>query len=117
MNSLLINLFALVACGTYLTSFLSFDRLLRIEARLHPDNWQRDGRPVGIYTWAKEVGAKLHPSYDIAALLSFFRLYSLWLFRTPGWVRQAPAAHRILWTARSLSWLLVVEVTVFKELM
>jgi len=117
MSSVLLNFFPFVIVGTYLASFLYFDRLLLVEARLHQDDWKRDGSPVGIYTWAREAGAKLRPWYDGVALLLFLRLYVCWLFRAPSWIHEDAAAHRSLNLARSLFWLLVVEMIVCKALM
>ena len=111
----MINLFGLVACGTYLSSFLYFERLLKIEARSCPGDWHQDGQPVGIHTWAKDASAR--PYYNVAALFRCLRLYVKWLFRTPGWVREAPTAYRTLLAVRSLFWLLVIELMVCKELM
>ena len=91
--------------------------LLLLEARLYQYDWKRDGSPVGIYTWAREAGAKLRPWYDGVALLLFFRLYVCWLFRAPSWIHEEAAAHRSLNLARSLFWLLVVELIVCKALM
>ncbi len=113
-----LNLFALLCVATYFGSFLSFDRLLQLEARSFPDHWDRDGRPIGIYTWARSTGRRARPIYDgIVMLVAFLRLYFVWLFRTPEWVRSAPAARWRLRASRSLFWLFVVETLLFKELM
>jgi hypothetical protein len=117
MNASLIDLLALPVCVTYTASFLYFDRLLCIEARSFPEAWKDDGQPVGIRTWAREAGANCRPYCDIFPLIRFLRLYLLWLFRTPDWVRQNSSASKALWTARSLFCLFLIELMVLKELM
>jgi hypothetical protein len=117
MNPSLLDLPAFAVCGTYLASFLYFDRLLRIEARSFPEVWKDDGQPVGIRTLVIEAGANLRPYRDILRLIRSLQLYFLWLFRTPDWVRQNSPASKALWIARSLFFLFVIELMVWKELM
>jgi hypothetical protein len=117
MSPLQLNLSVLVMSGTYLASLVYFDRLLRVEAQLYPEHWEQDGCPVGIYGLAKGFGGRVGPREALAAMLRFYLLYFLWLFRTPCWISSSLAAKRCLWVARSLFWLFGVEVILCKELM
>jgi len=52
---------------------------------------------------------------DVKALLLGLRLYAIWLFRMPLWVRNDGRARRVLWVTRSLFWLSIVGMEVVKE--
>ncbi len=116
MNASL-DLVALPVSLTYTISFLYFDRLLCVEARSFPELWKDDGQPVGIWTWARQYGARRRAYLDIFPLVRSLWLYLLWVLRTPDWVRQNSLANKALWTARLLFWLFVVELMVWKEVM
>jgi len=82
---IIIGGFAVVVYGMWV-----FDRLVSWEREHHREQWERDGKPVGIFWgdrrarfWSGDRANK--------------RLQILWLFRTPDWI----AANR-----RCCGWLL-----------
>lgn len=96
MHDIILNVSLAVVVTTYLLSFFLFDRLLRLESLAYPERWRSDGRPIGVFTLTKA-----RRGYDLASLLSFLRLYVVWNFHAPPWVRGDCQAARLMWGVRS----------------
>ena len=103
-----LNLFCAGYAVGISASFLLFDRLLRIESQVPEDQRHQGGRAIGIFSVAREMTGN-HPHWgDIKAVLVGLRLYVVWLFQMPQWVRCDARARRTLWTMRSLFWLCII---------
>jgi hypothetical protein len=113
MAQVLVNVFCAAYAVAMFMSFLFFDRLLRMESRAPEGQRHPGGRATGIFGVAR-TGS--YPRWsDVKAVLVGLRLYVVWLFRMPQWVRGDPRARRTLWTMRSLFWLCVVGTYVVRE--
>ena len=65
----------LIGAPILLYGFLQADQLVRAQYHSHRDEWERDGRPAGFFFWP--------PGFRR-------RFPTIWLFRTPAWVRTSP---------------------------
>ncbi len=115
MNAWLAYLLGLAASSSLVASFFLFDRLLQIEARACPDGWKREGRPVGLPTWARWRREPCNPLAHTAAFLRGCWFEFICLFYTPEWVRERQPARRLLWAARSLRWGSLIGIMIFKD--
>jgi len=86
---------------------LIFDKLIRLEYTLFRGNWQKDGRPFGIF-WVP-------PEMKRAGLREFIRSSSAhkriifnWLFAPPAWVEESSEARAWLYAYRILSVVLLL---------
>ena len=114
MEHLILNVACGLATATYFASFFCFDRLLRIESSSYHEQWLKDGRPVGLFSWARESDVAFGLR-QVGAFLSFLRCYVLWIFSTPAWVHGDLSAHRFISAARLLLVITIVELIVIKE--
>lgn len=83
-----------------LPTFL-LSRLLKVEHDEFHDQWEKDGRPSGMPFW--------FPTKELH--LMDFRSYSgwvstLWLFKTPEWVKGHPTASKLLRYYRLVSYVI-----------
>ena|SRR5713101_3144951 len=78
-----------------LACFAAFDRLVRFEYGSYRARWESDGRPRGFFWRPSE--AETFRSYLAQQRLSF-----TWLLSTPVWMREDPAARRLLRWLRGL---------------
>jgi hypothetical protein len=115
MAHLLVNLFCAGYAIAFCVSFLFFDRLLRMESQVPEDQRHQGGRATGIFSVAREMSGSYPQWRDLKAVLVGLRLYVLWLFRTPQWVRSDPRARRALWAMRSLFWLCIIGAYIVKD--
>ena len=81
---------ATIAC------FVAYDRLIRRQYEIAREQWERDGRPVGMF-WAPPET----PVRSWARGKAMFRL----LVSTPGWIADDDASTRLQRTLRVL-WLM-----------
>jgi hypothetical protein len=109
----LIAVLMLVAVGCLVYSFISFDRLVRLQHREQHALWEADGRPIGFFWRPAEVGW-LPPAIWTSGL-AHNRLSMVWIFETPDWVRESAPALRLIHDLRMgvLLWnVLIVAVAV-----
>jgi hypothetical protein len=115
MNELLVN----ICCASYVAatsaSLLFFERLLKMEAKSPEYQRHPGGRAVGIFSMPREMRGPYPRTEDIKALFLGLRLFVIWLFRMPIWVRADVRDRRALWIMRSLFWLGIVGMEVAKE--
>ena len=117
MDHFLLNAFCAGYVIVFGLSFLFFDRLLRMESLARENQRHHGGRAVSIFSMARDTGHS-HPQWsDVKALVLGLRLYVIWLFRMPLWVRSDPRACRALWTMRSLFWLCIVGMYIVREIL
>ncbi len=115
MDHLLINVFGAGYAIAFCVSFVFFDRLLRMESQAPQDQRHHGGRAVGIFSMTGEMSRSYPQWGDIKAALLGLRLYVMWLFRMPIWVRSNPRARRALWIMRSLFWLCIIAMYIVRE--
>lgn len=101
-------------------SFWTFDKLVRLEYKDHRPMWEKDGMPHGSFWIAPENRKRF--GVDLRGQWAYGRLNLVWLFSTPGWMREDGQALRlvrrfrilvILWNA-SLILPILVLLVVFK---
>ena len=80
----LATLLALVVGGV-----ISFDRLVHLQRRTHPGDWERDGKP-----W--------HGSFRDGGGSAWKQCSVAWLFVTSDWMREDKRAFRLLMIYRGL---------------
>ena len=98
---------AMVLPGLLYGSWL-FDKLVRYEYEHHREQWERDGRPIGIYWRPSEPAIFL-----TRAGKNWWRL--AWLFHTPAWVRTSSQCRSWLFQIRCFA--LLWSVVVFRGLL
>jgi len=87
---------------TLFPSFFAFDALVKREYGLHLEAWEADGRPYGMF-WQPD-GVEFRSRSRRGRPTQ--RCMSVWLIRTPHWVREDPEAARLLSRMRwfTLAW-------------
>ena|ERR1043165_4520406 len=85
-----------------------FDRLARYEYEHHREQWERDGRPIGVYWRPSETTI-----FRSRAGKNWWRL--AWLFHTPRWARSSSQCRAWLLQIRCIT--LLWGVIVFRGLL
>ena len=86
---------------------LIFDKLIRLEYTLSRRDWEKDGKPFGIF-WVPPEVKRSDFRGGIRSSSAHKRLIIDWLFVTPGWVREIPEAKAWLYAYRILSVVLIL---------
>lgn len=77
-----------------LMAFFAFDKLVRIEYESHRNDWERDGRPHGIF-WVPEEARTLGGwLVSWSSSIASRRCAFVWLFSTPKWALRDKSAKR-----------------------
>jgi hypothetical protein len=90
-------------------SFFLFDRLIMKEYFDHHTQWERDGKPCGIF-WVPRESTFANGSLSLVRLgsaVASHRKSYVWLFETPAWMQRDNTALRLLfwWRALLFGWL------------
>lgn len=72
-----------------IAGFIVYDRLIRLEYGSYQLDWERDGRPGGIF-WSPPGAVRQGAPF------------LLWMFKTPEWARDNQQARRLLRVLRLL---------------
>lgn len=98
-----------------LYGFYSFDRVVLEQYRNYRAEWERVGKPHGIY-WRHSEGSWLPWLFSSGWATN--RITFAWLFKTPDWVKQSPTAQ--VWLRRyrvsTLLWNVMAVVAVVIDL-
>ena len=87
MSSYAIIIYLVGLMSVCVSGIISFDWLVQLQRRAHPDEWERDGRP-----W-----------HGFGPGGAAWKRYSLtWFFSTPPWTRSDTIATRLLRLYRCL---------------
>lgn len=82
-----------------IVAILTSDSLIRLEYETRREQWDKDRRPVGML-W-RPPGTSFFQSIPMASRFGQ-SLPLLWMFKTPGWIRDYPEAIRLLRRLRVL---------------
>jgi len=96
----------------FASPYLLWARLTKIEHDDFPAQWEDDGRPLGMPFWFPVDGwfsSSFRSSYSI--------LGTVWLFRTPNWVKESSKARRVFLWYRIASYIVYASVTAICLLM
>lgn len=85
-----------------LAAFFFFDRILKIQYTQFKGEWEKAGAPHGFFWLPKESLGKIKVLPNSASTRSRTKHFFSWLFRTPEWVGQNPAAKANLFKVRAL---------------
>lgn len=67
-------------------------RLVRLEYTDYRREWERDGEPQGFFWVPPETGLWVsHRRYH-----ALMKLFWLWIFKTPEWVKTDPTAYQLV---------------------
>lgn len=89
-----------------ISPYLLWARLTKIEHDDFLPQWEKDGRPHGMPFWFPvdgEFSSSFRSSYSI--------LGTVWLFRTPEWIKESSKARTILILYRISSYFVYICVT------
>jgi len=76
------------------SSFFTFDKLVRLQYEAHRSYWERDGGPRGFFWWAP--GTRKWFRINLRSEWAFQRTNLRWFFSTPNWMRKDPQAVRLV---------------------
>jgi hypothetical protein len=69
-----------------ISTFLTFDKLVRLEYNEYKPTWEKDGRPHGVFWSAPENRRRF--GIDLRSEWAFNRANLVWLFSTPIWMKE-----------------------------
>lgn len=109
MDSFAVYIFYGLILVTHIALFSFFERIIKIEFQSYPVFWKLDGQPVGLKSIFKDIVTRERRGTSRHGRLMFMRLFLIWLFRTPSWLRRDAKAYRLLLMVRLLASLVIIE--------
>jgi hypothetical protein len=92
-----------------LAAFSFFDKVLKIQYAEFKSEWEKAGAPHGFFWVPKESQSKIKIKPNSASTRARTKHFFSWLFRTPEWIGQNPAAKANIFKVRTL---FVISLTV-----
>jgi hypothetical protein len=88
---------------TVLATFLTFDKLVRLQYASHRAKWEEDGKPRGYFFRPPETKALGGPFVTQSSAWAFQKCSILWVLSTPEWMQQDRQALRLVYRLRVLT--------------
>lgn len=92
-----------------LAAFSFFDKVLKIQYAEFKAEWEKSGAPHGFLWVPKESQSRIKIKPKTTSTRARTKHFFSWLFATPDWIRQHPAAKASLFKVRTL---FVISLTV-----
>jgi len=101
----------LIAAISLLSAFLMFDRIVKFQFENYRDEWEKSGKPNGVFT---SIGDS---TFLTSSLSRNIKLIS-WAFASDEWMKKEPSIIKKVWLMRSavyVFWLVWIIVVVYKS--
>jgi hypothetical protein len=85
-----------------LVAFYFFDRLVKFQYTQFKSEWEKAGAPHGFFWVPKESASRLKVTPKATSTRARTKHLFSWLFHTPEWIKQDPAAKANIFKVRAL---------------